>query len=63
MQFYTQLIEMSDPGSIITARFTKEDMVRAKRIAVDKCPTPFDYEPLIYELSDFSVPEKENTNY
>lgn len=60
---YTQLTEMSDPESIITAKFTKENMVRAKRISVDKCPTPFDYEPLIYELSDFSVPEKEGTDY
>lgn len=58
---HTKLIDMSDPDSSITAMLTEENLVRAKRISVDKCPMPFGYEPLIYELTDFAVDQKEST--
>lgn len=51
----TKLIDMSEPDTTIKAMFTKENLVRAKRMSVDNCPSPFDYEPLIYELTDYTV--------
>ncbi len=59
---YTKLFDMSDPDSNITAMFTKENLVRAKRISVNKCPSPFDYEPLIYELTDFTYTQNDGAD-
>ncbi|REL32926.1 hypothetical protein DYD21_14000 [Rhodohalobacter sp. SW132] len=59
---YADLFDMSEMTSSdtqLTARITKEMLVRSKRISVDKCPQPFDHEPLIYELTDFTVPQEE----
>lgn len=57
---YAEIFDMSNSDTHLKARITKEMLVRSKRISVDKCPQPFDHEPLIYELTDFTVPQQED---
>lgn len=59
---YKELIDVSASDSAVTARFSKDYLRRAKRISVARCPRPFEYDPLIYELSDFPVSKNENTS-
>jgi hypothetical protein len=41
-------------SATIRLTLTHEQLLRAKRISLEKCPRPlFDLEPLIYELTDF----------
>lgn len=59
---YTELLEVSSADSSVTLKFKKDHLLRAKRISVDKCPKPFEYEPLIYELTDFPIASEENAS-
>lgn len=55
---YTKLLEVSGADSTLIAKFEEDHLQRAKRISLDKCPKPFPYEPLIYELIDYPVAQE-----